>query len=233
MRGIKAYIVMPRSAPPVKREAVIGYGAEVFFSEPTMEAREEGLKKILEKTGAVPIHPFDDFRIISGQGSAALELCESVGKLDAVLAPVGGGGLLSGTAIAVSGTSPGTKIFGVEPTAADDAARSFRAGRIIRGTYPHTIADGLRTNIGSLTFPIIQQRVTNILTVPEEEIIEAIRLVLERMKVVIEPSAAVAFAVLVRHRSKIPGKKIGIIFSGGNIDTSLLINRLRTSCSKQ
>jgi threonine dehydratase len=232
-RGIKAYVVMPKTVSPVKRESVLGYGAEVINCEPTMEAREERLKRVLEQTGAVPIHPFDDVRIITGQGSAALELCETVGKLDAVLAPVGSGGLLSGTAIAVSGASSRTKIFGAEPHTADDAARSFRAGTIIKGTYPDTIADGLRTNVGNVTFPIIQQKVSDILTVSEEAIIEALRLVWERTKIVIEPSAAVALAALLRHRSAIPGDKIGIIFSGGNIDTRPLIKMLRTSCKKQ
>ena len=231
-KGIKAYVVMPKNAPPAKKAAVAGYGAEMTFCEPTMEAREKGLEKILQERRAVAIHPYNDPRIIAGQGSAALELCESVRDLDAVIAPVGGGGLLSGTAIAVAAISPRTKVFGAEPQNADDAARSFRAGRIMESINPDTIADGLRTGLGSLTFPIIKRNVADILTGTEEAIIEALRLVLERMKILIEPSAAVPLAALLNHRPAIPGEKIGIIFSGGNIDVVPLINHFGMSGNK-
>jgi threonine dehydratase len=226
MRGVKAYVVMPKSAPDIKKQAVAAYGAAITFCEPAMEERERGLAEVLNRTGAAAVHPYNDYRVIAGQGTAALELCEEVPHLDAVVAPIGGGGLLSGTGIAVSAISPGTKIIGAEPQNADDAARSFHAGAIIPGNYPATIADGLRTTVGSLPFPLIKRMVHDIVTVPEEDIAEAMLLVWERMKIIIEPSAAVALAALLAHRIMIPGRRIGIIFSGGNVDVASFIRSL-------
>jgi threonine dehydratase len=226
LRGVKAYVIMPKTAPSVKKNAVADYGAEITFCEPTMAAREKGLKQIMESTGATVVHPYNDYRVITGQGTAALELCDQVDDLDLIMAPIGGGGLLSGTSLCISAISPSTKIIGAEPENADDAARSFRAGRIIPGDYPDTIADGLRTTVGDLTFPIIKRLVHDIVTVREDEIVTAVRLVWEKMKIVVEPSAAVPLAALLHHRPAAPGRRIGIIFSGGNIDVTPLVSSL-------
>ena len=172
-RGVKAHVVMPENAPDVKKAAVAGYGAGITFCPPTVEAREAYLKAVVKKTGAVVIHPYNDYRIIAGQGTAALEFCEDIGNLDAMIAPVGGGGLISGTAITVSSLSPRMDIIAAEPLGADDAYRSFKAGRIIPAGNPDTIADGLRTSLGDLTFPIIKRWVKKIITVKEADIIEA------------------------------------------------------------
>jgi threonine dehydratase len=217
-RGIKAYVVMPGNAPHVKRQAVASYGAEIVFCRPTLQAREEGLEKVLDRTGATFIHPYNDYRVISGQGTAALELCEEIPDLDIVMAPVGGGGLLGGTAIAVSAISPQTLIIAAEPERADDAYRSFHAGSIIPADNPDTIADGLRTTLGDLTFPIIRRYVKDILTVSEEGIVQAMRSIWERMKIIVEPSAAVPLATLLVNRREFSGKRIGVILSGGNVD---------------
>jgi threonine dehydratase len=221
-RGIKAYVVMPENAPQVKRGAVASYGAEIVFCKPTLEAREEGLSKVVERTGATFIHPYNDYRVISGQGSAALELCEEVPDLDIVMAPVGGGGLVSGTALAVSAVSPQTDVIATEPERADDAYRSFRAGRIIPTTTPDTIADGLRTSLGDLTFPIIRAHVKDIVTVREEAIVTAMRYIWERMKIIIEPSSAVPVGALLTKRGELTGERIGVILSGGNVDLANL-----------
>ena len=217
-RGIKAYVVMPENAPGVKRNAVANYGAEIIFCKPTLEAREEGLAKVVDRTGATFIHPYNDHRVISGQGTAALELCEEIPDLDIVMTPVGGGGLLSGTAIAVSALSPETYVIAAEPERADDAYRSFHAGRIIPSDNPDTIADGLRTSLGDLTFPIIRRYVKEIVTVNEEGIVEAMRLIWERMKIIVEPSAAVPLGALLSKHKELSGKRIGVILSGGNVD---------------
>ncbi len=217
-RGIKAYVVMPENAPPVKKAAVSDYGAEIVYCKPTQEAREEALARVVEETGAAFIHPYNDYRVICGQATAALELLHQVSGLDTVFAPVGGGGLLSGTALAVKALTPGIRVFGAEPEMADDAYRSFQAGQIIPVKNPATIADGLRTSLGELTFPIIQKHVTGIFTVSEEAIINAMRLVWERMKIVIEPSAAVPLAAVLEYKSEFKGSKTGIILSGGNVD---------------
>ena len=217
-RGIKAYVVMPENAPHIKRDTVASYGAEIVFCRPTLQAREEGLEKVLDRTGATFIHPYNDYRVISGQGTAALELCEEIPDLDIVMAPVGGGGLLGGTAIAVSAISPQTLIIAAEPERADDAYRSFHAGRIIPANNPDTIADGLRTTLGDLTFPIIRRYVKDILTVSEEGIVQAMRYIWERMKIIVEPSAAVPLGALLARHMEFPGKRIGVILSGGNVD---------------
>jgi threonine dehydratase len=221
-RGICAYAVMPENAPIVKQRAVAGYGAEIVRCRPTQAAREATLGEVVVRTGATIIHPYDDLRVIAGQGTAALELCREVSDLDVVMAPVGGGGLLSGTALAVRGTSPRTCVLGAEPELADDALRSLQAGRIIPSTYPDTVADGLRTSLGELTFPIIREHVDAIATAGEAEIIAAMRTVWERMKLVIEPSAAVPLAAILSARVNVAGKRVGIILSGGNVDLDTL-----------
>jgi threonine dehydratase len=222
LRGTKAYVVMPETTTPVKRDAVGSYGGEIVLCEATLEAREEGLKRLVERTGAVFIHPYNDYRVIAGQGTAALELCEDVPGLDIVVAPVGGGGLVSGTAIAAAGVSPGTLVVAAEPKNADDAYQSFHAGRIVPAGNPETIADGLRTSLGDLTFPIIRKHVSYIATVTEAGIISAMRLLWERMKIVVEPSAAVPLGALLEHPNRFKGKKMGVIVSGGNVDLGSL-----------
>jgi threonine dehydratase len=209
---------MPENAPEVKKAAVAGYGAKIIFCRPTLKAREETSAKVMEKTGAVFIHPYNNLDMITGHGTAALELCEEVPDLDAVMAPVGGGGLLSGTALAVAGISSNTRVYAAEPEKADDAYRSLKAGRIIPSENPASIADGLLTSLGDLTFPIIQKHVSGILTVSEEAIIEAMRLIWERMKIVVEPSAAVPLAALLTKGHSLEGQRVGIILSGGNVD---------------
>jgi threonine dehydratase len=221
-RGIKAYVVMPGNAPRIKRDAVANYGAEITFCKPTLEARGQGLARVLDLTGATFIHPYNDYRVISGQGTAALELCEEVPDLDIVMTPVGGGGLLSGTAIAVSTISPQTRIIAAEPERADDAYRSLQAGRLLPANNPNTIADGLRTSLGDFTFPIIMRHVKDIFTVSEEGIVKAMRYIWERMKIIVEPSAAVPLGALLTKRQECSGKKIGVILSGGNVDLANL-----------
>ncbi|MGI6630544.1 MAG: pyridoxal-phosphate dependent enzyme [Bacillota bacterium] len=222
MRGIPAYIVMPDNASEVKKATVAGYGGMITFCEPTLEARESTQKQVIRETGAVAIHPYNDYRIIAGQGTAAIELLQEVPDLDIILAPVGGGGLLSGTAIAATSLSPGIRVIGTEPLMADDAYRSLKAGKIIPSVNPQTIADGLRTSLGELTFPIIQQRVEKILTVSEAKIISAMKYIWERAKIIIEPSSAVAVGALWEHNSDFAGLRVGIILSGGNVDLERL-----------
>jgi threonine dehydratase len=217
-RGIKAYVVMPENAPAVKRRAVAGYRAEIVTCKPTLEAREAGLAQVVKDTGATVIHPYNDYRVIAGQGTAALELCEEVPELDIVVAPVGGGGLISGTALAVHGVSPSTRVVAAEPALADDAYRSLRAGRIIPSSYPNTVADGLRTSLGDLTFPILRHYVEQIILVSDEEIVAAMRHIWERMKIIVEPSSAVPLAALLAGQLDLSARRVGIILSGGNVD---------------
>jgi threonine dehydratase/serine racemase len=219
IRGVTAHIVMPSSAPAVKRAAVEGYGARIVTCAPTLAAREAALAEVLAETGAHPVHPYDDARVIAGQGTAALELLDEAPDLDAVVAPVGGGGLLSGTAVAVASLS-GAPVIGAEPEAADDAFRSLQVGRILPSNDPITIADGLRTSLGGLPFAILRGRGVEIVTVSEEAIAAAMRLVWERMKIVIEPSAAVPVAAVLGR--KVRGARIGVILSGGNVDLDRL-----------
>ncbi|MEM6633604.1 MAG: pyridoxal-phosphate dependent enzyme, partial [Bacteroidota bacterium] len=221
-RGTKAWIVMPRTAPEVKKAAVLGYGAEVITCEPTLEARESTLKSVVADTGAQFIHPFDDWRVITGQATAAKELIEEVETLDALIAPVGGGGLLSGTALSTHYLLPEAHVYAGEPTGADDAARSFQAGRIIPSTQPQTLADGLLTSISEKTFAVIQHHVKNIFTVSDEEIVAAMRMIWERMKIIIEPSCAVPFAAVLQQKEQFAGQRIGIILTGGNVDLGKL-----------
>ena len=222
MRGIPAYIVMPSNAPQVKKDAVAGYGGQITFCEPTLTARESTMEGIRQKTGATVVHPYDNEKVIAGQGTAALELLEDVPDLDVIITPVGGGGLLSGTSIAAMGLKKGIRVIAGEPEKADDAFRSLQADRIIPSENPKTIADGLLTSLGALTFPIIQQNVEQIVTVSEEGIIAAMKFVWERAKIIIEPSSAVAIGVLWENKINLHGLKIGVIISGGNVDLNKL-----------
>lgn len=224
VRGIPAYIVMPKTAPLVKKNAVEGYGGIVTQCEPTLEARESTAAEIVARTGGTLIPPFDHPDVIAGQGTAALELLEDVPDLDAIIAPVGGGGLLSGCAIAALGVRPGIRVFGAEPLGADDAARSKAAGRFIPQTAPNTIADGLLTSLGSLTWPVVRDRVERIITVTDDQIRAAMRLVWERMKLIVEPSGAVGLAAILTDegRSLSNLAKVAIVFSGGNVNLDKL-----------
>ena len=222
LRGISAHIVMPENAPGVKVNAVRDYGANITFCEPTQQAREDMLEKVLDKTGARFIHPYDNPHIIMGQGSAAVELFEDYPDLDMVLAPIGGGGLMSGTAIAASGLAPETRLIGTEPEVANDAYLSFKTGKRHPVQSTDTVADGLRTSLSELTFACIQKHVDEIVTVSEEEIIDAMRFIWERMKIIIEPSCAVPAAAVFSGKVDVSGKKAGIIITGGNIDLDRL-----------
>ena len=232
LRGVPAWIVMPKNAPAVKCRAVEGYGGRITFCEPTVSARAEASARIQKETGAVMIHPYDDDRIIAGQATAAKELLEQVPDLDAVFAPVSGGGLLSGTCLGAKGMRAAVRVFGCEPERADDTARSLATGTLQSLDTADTIADGLRASLAPRTFAILQRHVDRILLVSEEEIIATTRLVWERMKIVIEPSSAVALAPLLRAgvvtslglpmRSDKGAPKLGVIFSGGNVDLSSL-----------
>lgn len=222
MRGIPAYIVMPNNAPQVKKDAVASYGGQITFCEPTLEARESTLDAIRLDTGAIVIHPYNDERVIAGQGTAALELLEDVPDLDVIITPVGGGGLLSGTAIAATESKKGIRVIAGEPEMADDAYRSIEAGKIIPSVNPKTIADGLLTSLGTLTFPIIRECVEQIIPVSENGIVDSMKFVWERAKIVIEPSAAVAVAVLWEKKIDLSRLKVGVILSGGNVDLGKL-----------
>lgn len=222
LRNTRAHIVMPSNAPAVKVAAVKAYSGEITFCEPTLAAREATLKDVMQKTGAIEVHPYNNYTIIAGQATAALEAFTQAGDADIVMAPVGGGGLLSGTALSASYFLPRCRVIAAEPAGADDAFRSFQAGKIIPSVHPLTIADGLLTSLGSRTFPIIKDRVHEILTVSEENILLAMRLIWERMKVVIEPSAAVPFAAVLQHPGPFAGKSVIIILSGGNLDLNAL-----------
>ena len=222
MRGIPAYIVMPNNAPSVKKNAVAGYGGQITFCEPTLEARESTLERIGLDTGANVVHPYNDERVITGQGTAALEFLEEVPDLDVILAPVGGGGLLSGTSIAATEIKQRIRVLAGEPEMADDAYRSMKAGTIVPSVKPKTIADGLLTSLGTLTFPIIQRRVEQIVTVSEQGILDSMKFIWERAKIVIEPSAAVAIGVLWEKKIDFSGLRVGVILSGGNVDLEKL-----------
>jgi threonine dehydratase len=220
LRGIPAYIVMPNNAPAAKQAAVRRYGGEIVLCEPTLAARESTAREVMAKTGAAFIHPYDDLRVMAGQGTSAIELLEDVPDLDMIFCPVGGGGQLSGIAVAAKGLKPDIRIIGVEPAGADDAARSLKAGHIIPVTNPKTIADGLKTSLGGKPFAEIVRLVDDIVTVQEESIVRAMRLIWEVLKIIVEPSGAVAFAALIEERSTPGGEavRIGIILSGGNLD---------------
>jgi threonine dehydratase len=224
--GIKATIVMPENSPEVKVNATRGYGAEIVFCENTTESRVEVANELVEKHNYTLIHPYNDERIIAGAGTAAMELIEEVEEVDYMFAPVGGGGLLSGTSIATKAFCPKSEVIAVEPEKADDAFRSFRDGKIYPSVYPDTIADGLRTQLGDITFRIIKEHVDSIITVSEQEIVDAMKLLWERMKMVVEPSGAVSLAGLLKMRDELNDKRIGVIISGGNIDLTAFFANL-------
>ena len=217
-RGIKAHVVMPENAPKVKVSAVRDYGADITFCASTIESRESTLQEIIKETGAIPIHPYNDSRIIAGQATSALELLETNPDLDIILTPVGGGGLLSGTALAAKLKNPSIQVIGTEPELADDAFRSFRKGELQPVYSTATIADGLRTSLGELSFTIIKDNVDDIVTVSEESIIEAMRFIWERMNIIIEASCAVPIAALFEKKIDVQNKKVGVIITGGNVD---------------
>jgi threonine dehydratase len=218
IQGVKAYIVMPDTAPDVKKNAVRGYGAEITFCKPTLQAREETADLIIKNTGATLIHPFNNYNVICGQGTAALELLEEKPDLDIVIAPVGGGGLMSGTAISVKGIDSNIKVIGAEPLNANDAFMSFKSGKLVPSNNPKTIADGLLTSLCDLTFSIIKSKVDDIFTAKEESIIECMLLIWERMKIIIEPSSATVLAIIKENPEYFRSKKVGLIISGGNVD---------------
>jgi threonine dehydratase len=222
LRGVPAHIVMPSNSAKVKIRAVQGYGAELVFCEPTEESRECECAEVINRTGATLIHSFENEHVIAGQGTAAMEFLEDVPDLDVIMCPVGGGGLLSGTAIAAKSMRPQIKVIAAEPENADDAAQSFHSGHRVVTEKNFTIADGLRTNIGEPNFRIIQQYVDDIATVSEEAIISAMRAIWETMKIVIEPSSAVPYAAIQESKIDVGGKRVGIILTGGNIDLDAL-----------
>jgi threonine dehydratase len=221
-RGIRAFIVMPRTAPEIKINAVNGYGGHITFCEPTLASREKTLEKIVSQTGAVFIHPYNNNQVICGQATACLELIEEVKDLDIIISPVGGGGLLSGTAISASHFAPAAAVYGAEPAGADDACRSLNAGKIIPSVDPRTICDGLLTSLGTLSFSYIRILVKQIVTASDQTIIRAMRLIWERMKIIVEPSAAVTLAVILEHPQQFKNKRIGLILSGGNVNLDKL-----------
>jgi threonine dehydratase len=218
MNGIKANIVMPENAPVVKKNAVAGYGAEITFCKPTLQAREDTTRMIIERTGATLIHPYDNFNVICGQGTAALEMLEEIPDLEIVVAPVGGGGLMSGTSTSVKGINSNIKVYGAEPLNASDAYVSFNSGVLTKSVNPDTIADGLLTSLSDLTFSVIMKNVDQILTAKESSIIECMLLVWERMKIIIEPSSATVLAIVKENPGLFSNKKTGLIISGGNVD---------------
>ena len=222
LRGIPAHIVMPSNSAKVKVRAVESYGAHIVFCEPTEAARESACADVIAKTGATLIHSFENEDVIAGQGTAAVELLEDVPDVDLVICPVGGGGLLCGTAVAAKSMRPKVKVVAAEPANVDDTAQSFRAGRRIYTKKKFTIADGLRTNVGAPNFPIIQRYVDDIVTVSEEAIVLAMRTIWETMKIIIEPSAAVPYAAILESKIDIGGKRVGIILTGGNVDLDAL-----------
>ena len=221
-RTIPAYVVIPENAPEIKKRAVAGYGADITYCEPNLQAREQTISNIISATGAIEIHPYDNYNVIAGQGTVAKELLEDEQGFDMILAPVGGGGLLAGSALTIKQICPETRVIGCEPQGADDAYRSFMEGRIIPSVSPLTIADGLLTSLGKRNFDIITKHVDEIVTVSETAIIAAMKMIGERMKIVIEPSAAVPLAAILQKRIEVQNKKIGIIISGGNLDLAKL-----------
>ena len=221
-RGIPCHVVMPRTAPQAKKDAVRGYGGIITECEPSTSSREETFAKVQAKTGADFVHPYNDPRVIAGQGTCSAELIEQVENLDAVVAPIGGGGMISGTCLTLSNLAPDIQIYAAEPKQADDAARSFRAGHIIADDAPKTVADGLLVPLKERTWHFVKNHVTDILTATDVEIIEAMKLVWKRMKIVIEPSSAVPLAIILKNKQLFAGKRVGIIITGGNVDLDAL-----------
>jgi threonine dehydratase len=218
MNGVKAHIVMPDNAPGIKKKAVMGYGAEITFCAPTLEAREKTLEEVILNTGATLVHPYNQKEVICGQGTASLELMQACDRLDTVMTPVGGGGLLSGTATYLKAIHPKVEVIAGEPLNANDAYLSFKSKSFQPLVNPDTLADGLRTSLGYITFEIIKNKVDDILTVSEATIIEAMRLIWERMKIIIEPSSAVPLAAILENKERFKGRKVGVILTGGNVD---------------
>ncbi|MFO1176187.1 MAG: pyridoxal-phosphate dependent enzyme [Paracoccaceae bacterium] len=221
-RGIPCTVVMPRTAPQAKKDAVKGYGGRVVECEPSTSSREAVFAEVLAETGAEFVHPYNDPRVIAGQATCSRELIGQVDGLDAVVAPIGGGGMVSGTCLTLSNLSPKVKIFAAEPQQADDAARSFRAGRIIADDAPETVADGLKVPLKELTWHFVRRHVTDILTAGEDEIVEAMKLIWKRMKIVMEPSSAVPLATILKNPDLFRGKRVGVIVTGGNVDLEKL-----------
>jgi len=222
INGINAFIVMPENAPAVKKDAVAGYGASITFCQPTLQSREENCRSIIEKEGATLIHPYDNFNVICGQGTASLELLEEKNDLDVIIAPIGGGGLMSGTSTCTKGIRSNIKVIGAEPQNANDAWKSFKSGILTPSVNPLTIADGLLTSLSELTFSIIRRNTDDIFTVKEESIAGSMKLIWERMKIIIEPSSAIVLAAISENPGFFRGKKVGLIISGGNVDLNKL-----------
>lgn len=221
-RGIEATVVMPRTAPQAKKDAVIGYGGTIIECEPSTSSREAVFAEVVAESGADFIHPYNDPRVIAGQATCSLELYEQVESLDAVIAPIGGGGMISGTCLTLSTIAPDIKIYAAEPLNADDAARSLAAGHIIADDSPDTIADGLKVPLKDLTWHFVSKHVTEVLTATEEEIVDAMKLTWKRMKIVMEPSSAVPLATIIKNRELFEGKRVGVIITGGNVDLDIL-----------
>ncbi len=221
-RGIACTVVMPRTAPQAKKDAVRGYGGKVVECEPSTSSREAVFAEVVAETGAEFVHPYNDARVIAGQGTCSKELIEQVDGLDAVIAPIGGGGMVSGTCLTLSTVAPGVEIYAAEPEQADDAYRSFKAGHIIADDAPNTVADGLKVPLKELTWHFVSNHVTDILTASEAEIVDAMKLIWKRMKIVMEPSSAVPLATVLKNRDVFAGKRVGIIITGGNVDLDKL-----------
>ncbi len=219
---IKAHIVMPSDAPEVKKAAVKGYGGLITECAPNVASRQATAQQIQEETGATFVHPFNDFNVILGNATAAQELVEDYSDLDVIIAPVGGGGLISGTLLSTLAFAPNVKVIGAEPFEVDDAYRSLEAGHIVHNNSTNTIADGLKTNLGDITFAVIQNYIEEIIRVTEDEIIEAMRLIWERMKIIVEPSCATTLAAVLKNKAQFKGKKVGLILTGGNVDLKKL-----------
>jgi len=221
-RGIPCTVVMPRTAPQAKKDAVKGYGGKIIECEPSTSSREAVFAEVVAETGAEFVHPCNDYRVIAGQGTCSRELIGQVESLDAVIAPIGGGGMVSGTCLTLSNLAPDIKIYASEPEQADDAARSFKAGYIIADDAPETVADGLKVPLKDLTWHFVSNHVSDILTASEQEIIDAMKLIWKRMKIVIEPSSAVPLATIIKNKGTFAGKRVGVIITGGNVDLDLL-----------
>ncbi|MCB1467474.1 MAG: pyridoxal-phosphate dependent enzyme [Rhizobiaceae bacterium] len=221
-RGIPVTVVMPRTAPEAKKAAVRGYGGVIVECEPSTSSREAVFAEVVAETGAEFVHPYNDHRVIAGQATCSREMVEDIGELDAVIAPIGGGGMVSGCCLTLSNIAPGTKIFAGEPENADDAHRSLKAGRIIADDAPNTVADGLKVPLKELTWHFVSRHVEDILTVSEQEIVDAMRLSWQRLKIVLEPSSAVPIAAILKNKTLFAGKRVGVIVTGGNVDLDTL-----------
>ncbi len=221
-RGIPCHVVMPRTAPQAKKDAVIGYGGIITECEPSTSSREAVFAEVQAATGADFVHPYNDPRVIAGQATCSLELLEQTGGLDAVVAPIGGGGMISGTCLALSNVAPEVEIYAAEPKNADDAYRSFKAGHIIADDAPETVADGLKVPLKDLTWHFVSSHVSDILLATEQEIVDAMKLIWQRMKIVMEPSSAVPLATIIKNKDVFAGKRVGVIITGGNVDLDKL-----------